>query len=218
MSNEEELMDLFNNLKIESDDEDEEFEDNIVSYDEILDNYTDTQDNNYLLENDFCPDKYNNLMKNIFSIIGNDPTFTAEIVDNIVIIDNILYGLNPLYKDDLLPIKAILRLSEFHNQKIPQRGDPIWWDSKCSKFEDMMSHLRNSSCENNKKFDNNDVILINQKIVELACKLVQIEFECRSGIEIKTSLFDLFNIANYLESYFYNKKIGSFYSKEINYS
>src|SRR2546429_1233101 len=184
MSNEEQLMELFDNLKIESDDENE---DNFVSFNEILDNNTDTyaQENN-LFEYDLLPDKYNNLMKAIFAIIGNDPTFTAEIVDDIVIIDNILYGLNPLCKDDLLPIKPIIRLSEFNNQKIPQRGDPVWWDSKCSKFEDLMSHLRNSSCENNKKFDKNDEILIMQKIIDLAYKLVQKEYEFKNGIEIKT--------------------------------
>jgi hypothetical protein len=215
MSDELELINLFNNLDIESE---EEFEDNLeYNYDQIIDDYAYVQEK---IDHEKCilPEKYNDLINAVFVIINKDPTFTAEIVDNIIILDNILYGLNPQFKDGLLPFKAILRLSEFNKRKIPQRNDPTWWEtSKCSKFEDLMSHLRNYSCENNKKYDANEVILIKNDIIDLACKIVQKEFEYKDDVTINTSLLNMFNIANYLERYFY-KKIGSFYSEEIKFT
>ncbi|CAB4490966.1 unnamed protein product [Rhizophagus irregularis] len=72
------LLNDFNDLTISNDD-DEDFGD--VELNEI---YDETPSN--------LPDKYNDLVEAVFEIINKDPTFTAEIVDNVIILDNILFG------------------------------------------------------------------------------------------------------------------------------
>jgi hypothetical protein len=198
------LLNDFNDLTISNDD-DEDFED--VNLNE---NYDETPNN--------LPVKYNDLIEAVFGIINKDPTFTAEIVDNVIILDNILFGLNPQLDDEAVSIKAILRLSEFHKRKIPQRNDPSWWEEKCSKFEDLMIHLRNCSTSNDFKInEKNEEILIKNEIVDFASKIVQKDYEFKGAVNINTNLLDMYKIAKYLECYFY-KKVGSFYSEEMQFT
>ncbi|RGB43724.1 hypothetical protein C1646_749525 [Rhizophagus diaphanus] len=53
------------------------------------------------------PEKYNDLIEAVFEIINKDSTFTAEIVNNVIILNNILFGLNPQLDDDTVFIKYI---------------------------------------------------------------------------------------------------------------
>jgi hypothetical protein len=56
------------------------------------------------------------------------------------------------------------------NEKILKRGDLNWWDNKkcyCSEFEDIMSHLRNSSF-NNSDYGYNELEVVTE-IIDL-CK------------------------------------------------
>lgn len=205
---------------------DQEFCD-YIDNDKIHDNYQKFSYNDqdtYKLEddqefeciyNDNLPDKYNILIDAVFEIIDKDPTFTAEISDNIIILDNILYGLNPRFKEEEVPYKPILRLPEFINRKIPQSNDPRWWGEKCSKFEDLMGHLMSSSIEdiNYTEMNNN---LIEKEIINLASKLVQKVF-MNVKINIDINLLNMYHIAKYLELYFH-KNSESFYFEEIKYT
>src|SRR4051794_34039241 len=90
------------------------------------------------------PIKYSYLLDNISKFVVNEPTFKMEIIDNIFIIDNILFGLRkkPLslinlnlddekYNDNKnKPLYiAVLHLPEFRDENIPQKFDTNWWDS-----------------------------------------------------------------------------------------
>ncbi|CAG8750628.1 6621_t:CDS:2, partial [Rhizophagus irregularis] len=181
------LLNDFNDLTISNDD-DEDFGDVELNeiYDETLSN---------------LPDKYNDLVEAVFEIINKVPTFTAEIVDNVIILDNILFGLNPQLDDDNVSIKAILRLSEFHKRKIPQRSDPSWWEEKCSKFEDLMIHLCSTS-NDFKNYDKNDESLIRNEIVDFASKIVQKEYEFKEISyedydKLRSKLFEFAKYNNY---------------------
>lgn len=199
----EELLKLFNNLNINEDDG--EFE---IIEDESLSIYKE-----YYTK---IPNKYKNLINSIFEIINEDPTFTAEISDNVVILDNILYALNPRYREEEIPYVSVIRLPEFNKLKISQRNDPKWWEEKCSKFEDLITHLRNYS--NNYGNDENYEIntkLIEEELIDFACKIVQKYFEYKT-VKIDINLLKMYHIAKYLELYFY-KNISSFYFDEIQY-
>lgn len=198
------LINLFNNLKLENEDENDEIEDDSLS---II--Y-----NEYYIK---IPDKYKNLVNAIFEIINEDPTFTAEISDNIIIFDNILYALNPRYKDGEIPYVSLLKLPEFNKIKIPQRNDPKWWEEKCSKFEDLITHLRNYSKEYG-NYENYEINakLIEKEVIDFACKIVQKEFEFKDDIKININLLNMYHIAKYLELYFYSKS-NSFYFDEIQF-
>jgi hypothetical protein len=183
--------------------------------DQSLDKLSDNDQNFDCINNDKLSDKYNSLIEAVFEIIDKDPSFTAEISDNIIILDNILYGLNSRFKDDEVPYKPILRLPEFINRKIPKNNDPRWWGEKCSKFEDLITHLSNSSKEDIKYTELNKN-LIEKTIIDLASKFVQKVF-MNVKINIDINLLKMYRIAKYLELKFY-KKAESFYFEEIQFS
>lgn len=231
MDNEElELIQMFDNIKFNSENEestDENDIDMILEYDQKSPNNTETSANlhfNYensvecLFKNSDLSlhKKFNELISAIFKIIIKDSTFTSEIVDNVIIINNVLYFLNPQCKNGEISFGSILRLTEFHKQKIPRRGDPKWWGGKCSNFEDLIQHLSNSSTDSIKSFNNQEVLLIENNIIDLACNLVRRDFEFKP-ITIDTDIQVIYDIANYLENYFINN-IGSFHTDEIQYT
>jgi len=155
--------------------------------------------------------KYNNLIESIISIIMQDHTFNAEIFNNIIICNNVLFGLNQQYKkgdNNGVLYKAILRLPEFYKDKLPKKNDPCWWDLKCAKFEELIIHLRNSSHENHTYDDD-----IKSKIINIASKIVQMDYEFKKT-DFNADLLDLFEIARFFETYF-NNKIDSFLIEEI---
>lgn len=155
-----------------------------------------------------------NLLASVIKINAEDPTFSAEIVDNVVILNNILYGIIYPPKKELIQLtqfKCILRLPAFHKQKIPQRDDR-WWDKNCSKFEDLMIHLKNSADNNETESEYYEPEILDE-IIDLATQIVQDEYE-NMNVKISTNLLKMFKIAKYLELYFQINRIRSFYSEE----
>jgi hypothetical protein len=168
------------------------------------------------------PMKYNFLL-DISRLLINEPIFNMEIIDNVFIIDNVLFGLykqplslmnlsindekNKDNKEKALHI-SILKLPEFRDEKIPRKFDTNWWNSNCDAFDECMNHLMNDSIECNYNMVFNDYI-IKKNIIELTFKLVQKMYVNK---RIEYNIMKMFEIACYLERYFYIEKIGLFYS------
>lgn len=226
-----ELINMFDNFNFQS--EDEELDDD-NDIDMLLDYYGESNSPSQSSEKSFffnetlvkqnafeefdfkLQNKYNNLIASLLDIINKDPTFAAEIVDNVIIINNILYFLNPQCNNKQKPYGPILRLSEFNKRKLPRRSDPKWWGEKCSNFEDLIKHLCNSTTDKIQIVDKSEIKEIEMNIIDLAYNLVQRDFEFKD-ITIKMDLLEIYNIAIYLEIHF-NKSFGSLYSEEVQYT
>lgn len=89
--------------------------------DEMLEENEEDSDNDIRIEKEIMKytDEYQfvNLLRVIIKIIENNPAFNAEIVDNVVILNNILYGINTQFSEGNLPFKALIRLPAFNKQK-----------------------------------------------------------------------------------------------------
>ena len=199
------LTDMMSNLKIEEDEE--------------MSNFITHKKEEYIL-----PTKYSFILDTLSKIVINEPILTIEIIDNVFIIDNKLFGLRkkPLClmnlsidneknndnKDEALYI-PILQLPEFYDERIPQKFDTNWWDSNCDEFDECMHHLMNDSVEFNYNlvFNVNDYIIEN--IIELTLKLVQKMYVNK---RVEYDILKMYEIACYLERYFYNEKIGLFFT------
>jgi len=186
----EDLLNLFNNLQINSDDECLELE----SHDSII----------------------RTLLR---TIKKSEVTYNINIFDNIIIIDNILFGINMHYveddSDNISLYEPVIRLPEFNEQKIPQKGDPRWWDDYCSEFESSMVHLRDSS-NNNSSFNINNIInqpdIMEYEIIKLNIIILN------NSNPLNVNLVQIYFISIYLEYFFIENNIGSIYDEEFLYT
>lgn len=196
----EDLADFFNNLQIEDSDESDDI-------DELL-NFRNMED----------PKNYDCIMQNLLKILTTDETFKANIFDKVIILDDILFGINLYFlEDDVVPYKPILRIPAFNKLKISQKGDPSWWDECCSEFENSMVHLRNSSF-NNLSFNIHDIFgqsdIIENEIIKLIISILNNDF----NFKVDINLIQMFIISLYLENFFIKHKLESIYSEEFLYT
>lgn len=191
MSSEEDLANLFSNLIIE-----------------------DYGEGDYQIEN---KNKvyYNQIVEYITKLLKINESLKMNIIDNnIVIVDNILFGINTHFNhEDAFSYRPILHLPAFNNSQIPQKYDPLWWNDGCAEFANSMAHLRNSSY--NKLSINTDSVikqsnLIDIEIIKLVINIMRNEFD---GIDL--NLIQMYVIALYLEHFFYSNNLESFYNAKL---
>ncbi|SRR6266498_4291623 len=184
----EDLVNLFNNLQLEDSDE---------------------------LLNFSNPMNYNSIMQNLLKIIKTNKNFKANIFDNVIILDDILFGINYFFDDKAISFKPILRLPSFNKLKIPQKGDPSWWNICCSEFENSIVHLRNSSFDN-PTFNIRNIFGQTNILENEIIKLIISNLKDNNKIEI--NLIQMYIISLYLENFFIEHKLESIYSEEFLYT
>lgn len=190
MSSEEDLANLFSNLIIE-----------------------DYKEDNCQIE---CKNKnyYNQIIQHIIKLLKNNELLKLNILDNIILVDDILFGINTNSNDeDAFLYKPILQLPSFNNLQIPQKNDPLWWNDSCTEFANSMVHLRNSSYT--KLTINIEAIikqtdLIEIEIIKLIINIIKNEF---NGLEL--NLIQMYVISLYLEHFFNYHKLESIYSAKF---
>ena len=168
-------------------------------------------------ENEFdqinFPSSHRYLLTCVNNIIKKDPRYIAEIVDNVVIIKNILYGIK-LHSNEL-DTRSILRLPDSCNRSIPRRNDLNLWEDKFEDFDILRNHLREYSYDESNAFINNNLFdKIEKSVIELACTILQKECEDNRNVKFKTDLLEMYKIASYLERYYYANNIGSFFTEK----
>ncbi|GBB87332.1 hypothetical protein RclHR1_13780004 [Rhizophagus clarus] len=159
-------------------------------------------------------------LANLFSnlIIEDYKEYNYQIEYNIILVDDILFGINTNSNDEeAFLYKPILQLPSFNNLQIPQKGDPLWWNDSCAEFANSMVHLRNSSYT--KLTINIEAIikqtdLIEIEIIKLIINIIKNEF---NGLEL--NLIQIMLTLDYLK---YNDKKYriniDFYKKNLNKS
>jgi len=189
----EDLMDLFNNLQIRDNDDE-------------------------CLESPNC-ESHDSIIKALLST-KSKVTYSINIFDNIIIIENILFGINMHYIEDdsenISLYEPILRLPEFNEQKIPQKGDPRWWDVCCSEFENSIVHLRDSSYDNSSfNINNINQVDIEYNIIQLNILILNND---NDNILLNFNLVQMYYMSIYLEYFFIENNIGSIYDEEFLYT
>jgi hypothetical protein len=198
MNEESELINLFDNLQIQQSD------------------YESSELTN--LENK------DNLIQTLIALIKKSEiscNINIHIFDNIIIVDDVLFGMNMHNIEDdseILPVyEPILRLAAYNEQKIPQKGDPKWWDEYCSEFESSMGHLRNSSY-NNSSLNIKELIeqydIIETEIIKLTIIILNNGKSDYSDI----NLVRMYIISIYIDYFFKKNNIGSIYDEEFLYN
>jgi len=149
-------------------------------------------------------------------------TYKINIFDNVIILDNILFGINVHFfeeedKDNILPYKPILRLPAFNSQNFPQKNDPKWWNAYCSEFECSMVHLRNSSFGNSSS--NINEIFSQPNVIEFEItNLIISILNNNNDNTLEINLVQMYIISIYLENFFIKNNIGSIYNDEFLYT
>ena len=210
----EDLSNLFSNLQIDNENEcfDYDFStQNLIKT--IKASNKDNDDESFDEFHDTNRNSYECLLQNLIKIIkSSDKTYNINILDNLIILDDILFGINIAAEldDNVVLYKPILRLPAYNKQNIPQKGDPSWWDDCCTEFENSMIHLRNSSYYfiNNDNGDLYNPPNIENEIIKLIISILN------SAKIIEINLVQMYIISIYLENFFIYNNIGSIYDDE----
>lgn len=167
------------------------------------------------------------LLNNVYMIINDDPRFTAEIVDNVVILKNKLYSMK---LNSNKPVnKVILQLPESCKEKIPSRNDFNLWKENFEVFDSIRDHLMRDSHKKSNKFiedlysknirneNDNNVADIKKQIITLAIDMIYKMCE-PNKVNFNMKLPKMYEIASYLERFYNEYNIGSFYSEKQHFT